>query len=214
MLAYVNLAIPDVRPFRDANPATTAFMQLRQAEARAEGKTLRPRQHWVRYQEVSPELRQAVLVAEDSRFWQHDGLDVAQIRESIEVNFERWELARGASTITQQLAKNLFLSPSRDPLRKFRELLLTRRLETVLSKRRILEMYLNVIEWGDGIFGVEAAASTYFGIPAAHVGSEQAALLAAAIINPRRLNPARPSQRLLARQRLILGRMHTVRPEG
>ena len=117
---------------------------------------------------------------------------------------------RGASTITQQLAKNLYLSPSRNPLRKFRELIIARRLEAELTKARILELYLNVIEWGDGIYGVEAASRTYFHESAAELGPEDAALLAAAIINPRLYSPARPNARLIRRQQLILRRMHVV----
>src|SRR5687768_18293009 len=115
----------------------------------------------------------------------------------------RSRAVRGASTITQQLAKNLYLSPSRNPMRKLRELIIARRLEAALPKARILEVYLNVIEWGDGIWGAEAAARTYFGIPASALSTDQSALLAAAIINPRVLNPGRPSARLLRRQRMI-----------
>ncbi len=114
---------------------------------------------------------------------------------------------RGASTITQQLAKNLYLSPSRTPVRKFTELLLTRRLEAELTKRRIFELYLNLIEWGDGVWGAEAASRTYFGVPASDLSAPQAALLAAAIVNPRLYNPAHPNAWLLRRQQLILSRM-------
>ena len=142
-----------------ANPPTTAFIELRAREARARGRA-EPRrvQRWVPYARISPDLKRAVLVAEDSAFWQHEGIDVEQIRESIETNLEKGTFARGGSTITQQLAKNLYLSPSKNPLRKLRELLIARRLEAELTKRRILEIYLNVIEWGDGIYGAEAAA--------------------------------------------------------
>jgi monofunctional biosynthetic peptidoglycan transglycosylase len=119
---------------------------------------------------------------------------------------------RGASTITQQLAKNLYLSPSRNPVRKFRELIITRRMEAELEKARIFEIYLNVIEWGDGIYGADAAARAYFGEPAAALGPHQAALLAAAIINPRLLIPAAPTPRLLRRQQLILRRMGAITP--
>jgi monofunctional biosynthetic peptidoglycan transglycosylase len=124
----------------------------------------------------------------------------------------RGQFLRGASTITQQLAKNLYLSPSRNPLRKLRELIIARRLESELTKARILEIYLNVIEWGDGIYGIEAASRTYFSQPASAIGPSEAALLAAAIINPRVLNPARPTARLVQRQRLILRRMGDVQP--
>ena len=124
------------------------------------------------YTQISSNLRRAVLVAEDSAFFDHEGIDLKQIRASLEMNWEEGRFTRGASTITQQLAKNLYLTPSRNPVRKLKELLITRRLEAALTKRRILEIYLNVIEWGDGIFGAEAASRAYFGKPAvgAHAG--------------------------------------------
>ena len=157
---------------------------MRKAEAAASRRALRHEQRWVPYSRMSPHLKRAVIVAEDSAFWDHEGIDLEQIRESMEVNLERRTAARGASTITQQLAKNLYLSPSRNPIRKLRELIIARRLEAALDKARILEIYLNVIEWGDGVWGAEAAARRYFGIPAAALSAEQAALLAGAIINP------------------------------
>lgn len=211
-LGYLYVTLPDVRPLVTQNPTSTAFMELRVREARAQGRDLRPQQRWVAYSRLSPQLKRAVLVAEDSAFWQHDGLDFEQIRESFEYNLERGEFARGASTITQQLAKNLYLSPSRNPLRKLREVMIARRLEAVLSKRRILEIYLNVIEWGDGVFGAEAAARAHFRASASGLGAEQAALLAAAIINPRQLDPGQPSPRLLRRQRMLLRRMGRATP--
>lgn len=212
LLAYVYLTTPDVRPLVRVNPTRTAFMELREDEARRESHDLRHLHRWAPYNRISGNLKRAVLVAEDSAFWQHDGLDYEQIRESMEVNLERLEFARGASTITQQLAKNLYLSPSKNPLRKIRELLITRRLEAVLSKRRILELYLNVIEWGDGIWGAEAASRAYFRKSAAALGAEESALLAGAIINPRVLNPGEPTNRLKRRQRLVLRRMGRVTP--
>jgi monofunctional biosynthetic peptidoglycan transglycosylase len=130
----------------------------------------------------------------------------------MEVNLERMEFVRGASTITQQLAKNLYLSPSKNPIRKLRELLITRRLEAELSKQRILEIYLNVIEWGDGIYGAEAAARQYFGISAAQLGPSESALLAGALVNARLLDPGHPTARLRRRQQMILRRMGGVTP--
>lgn len=207
-LAYVYLTLPDVRLLRTTNPATTAFMELRQREAEAAGRTPRRDQRWVPHARISPHLKRAVLVAEDAAFFSHEGIDLDEIGKSIETNWRRGTLtARGGSTITQQLAKNLYLSPSKNPFRKFRELLIARRLEAELSKTRILEIYLNVIEWGDGIYGIEAASRHYFRVPAASLDREQAALLAGAIVNPRLLNPAKPTRRLLRRQELILGRM-------
>lgn len=211
-LVYIYLTLPDVRPLRTSNPATTAFIELRADEARARGQPVRRQQRWVPYARISAHLKRAVLVAEDSAFWQHEGIDLEQIRESLAINLERRRVVRGASTVTQQLAKNLYLSPSRSPVRKLREFFIARRLEAELSKARILELYLNVIEWGDGIYGAEAAARAYFGKSAAALTAEEAALLAGAIINPRELNPANPSARLRRRQRLILRRMGAVAP--
>jgi monofunctional biosynthetic peptidoglycan transglycosylase len=210
--AYGYLTLPDVRPLADTNPATTAFIELRADEALSEGRTPRQVQHWINYRRISPHLKRAVLVAEDAAFWQHDGIDYDELQKSIELDWARGQLARGASTITQQLAKNLFLSPSRNPARKLRELVITRRLEAELTKARILELYLNVIEWGDGIYGVEAASEHYFGQSASALTPPSSALLAGAIINPRLLNPAHPTPRLLRRQQMILKRMGAVIP--
>jgi monofunctional biosynthetic peptidoglycan transglycosylase len=206
-LAYVYLTLPDVRALARDNPASTAFIELRRGEAHDDGKSFTLRRRWVPYGRISNHLKRAVIVAEDSAFFEHEGLDYGQIRESIELSLEDGATMRGASTITQQLAKNLYLSPSRNPVRKLRELIITRRLEAALGKRRIFEIYLNSIEWGDGIFGCEAAARAYFGKSAADLGRAEAALLAGAIINPRVHNPARPTRRLLRRQQLILRRM-------
>lgn len=211
-VAYVYLTLPDVRLLATANPQTTAFMQLRVREAAAAGTRLQVRRHWVPYSQISSNLRRAVLVAEDAAFFEHDGIDLDEIKASLERNWEEGRFTRGGSTITQQLAKNLYLSPSRNPIRKVKELLIARRLEAALSKRRILEIYLNVIEWGNGIFGCDAASRAYFGKPAADLTAGEAALLAGAIINPRELSPARPSQRLNRRQQIILRRMG-IRPE-
>jgi len=212
VVAYVYLTLPDVRVLVKTNPTTTAFMELRADEAASEGRTVRHVHVWVPYSRISQNLKRAVLVAEDDAFWEHEGVDLEQLEESVRINWEQGKAVRGASTITQQLAKNLYLSPSRNPLRKLRELIIARRLEAALSKVRIFEIYLNVIEWGDGIWGAEAAARTYFGVPASALSREQAALLAGAIINPRVLNPARPTPRLIRRQRIVLSRMGQVTP--
>ncbi|HSL24407.1 MAG TPA: monofunctional biosynthetic peptidoglycan transglycosylase [Vicinamibacterales bacterium] len=209
---YAYLTLPDVRPLRDANPSTTAFIELRAREARRRGARPRRVQVWMPYNRISEQLKRAVLAAEDSAFWEHEGVDLEQLQKSMEINLERGTVTRGGSTITQQLAKNLFLSPSKDPMRKFRELLIARRLEAELSKRRILEIYLNVIEWGDGVYGAEAAARTYFGRSSSSLSGPDSALLAGAIINPRVYSPARPNARLRSRQRLILRRMRYVEP--
>lgn len=209
-VAYAYLTLPDVRPLARENPSSTAFSELRKREAIASKRAPRHVQRWIAYRRISPALVKAVLVAEDAAFWQHEGVDYDELQKSIELDWARGQLTRGASTITQQLAKNLYLSPSRNPLRKFRELIIARRLEGELSKTRILELYLNVIEWGDGIYGVEAAAQAYFHKSAASLAPVESALLAGAIINPRLLNPARPTPRLLRRQQLILRRMGSV----
>src|SRR5262245_4668670 len=214
VVSYVYLTLPDVRPLAKVNPLSTAFMRLREREAADEGLKPRHIQQWVAYSRISPNLRRAVLMAEDSAFWDHEGIDVDEIRKAIRDSMARGHVPRGASTITQQLAKNLYLSPSYDPLRKFRELIIARRLEVALSKTRIFELYLNVIEWGDRVWGAEAAARTYFGIPAASLSRPQSALLAGAIINPRLLTPARPTRRLLRRQQIILARMGSGNQPG
>lgn len=211
-IAFLYLTLPDVRPLRTKNLASTAFMDLRAREARTAGRNPRRVHQWVPYKRISPHLKRAVLVAEDAGFWGHEGIDLAEIKKALETDWERGSLMRGASTITQQLAKNLYLSPTRNPFRKLSELLITRRLEHELSKTRIFELYLNDIEWGDGIWGAEAAARTYFGIPAAAIGPDQAALMAGAIVNPRVLNIARPNARLRARQRIIRARMGNITP--
>jgi monofunctional biosynthetic peptidoglycan transglycosylase len=213
-LSYIWLTLPDVRPLRATPPVSTAFMDMRAREARAAGKPVRKSQRWINYRRISPALIRAGLVTEDAAFWSHDGIDLDEIKAAIEASLEKGEPMRGASTITQQLAKNLYLSPSRNPTRKLTELFITRRLEAELSKRRILELYLNVIEWGDGIWGCDAASYAYFGVSAADLSPSQAALLAAVIINPRRYNPAHPTAFLLRRQALILRRMGDVTPPG
>ena len=210
--AYFYLTLPDVRPLRTVNPTKTAFMELREREAAQEGRPLRHYQVWVPYTRISQNLKRAVLVAEDDAFWQHEGIDMEQLKISIKNDIEKGKAIRGGSTITQQLAKNLYLSPSRDPVRKLRELIIARRLEAELSKARIFEIYLNVIEWGDGIWGAEAAARSYFGTSAATLSPAQAAMLAGAIINPRTYSPAHPNTRLLRRQRIILARMGAYQP--
>jgi monofunctional biosynthetic peptidoglycan transglycosylase len=187
-------------------------MRLRADEAAREGRDARVSRRWLSYSRISPALKRAVLVTEDAAFFDHEGIDLAEIRASIALNLARGAAIRGGSTITQQLAKNLYLSPSRNPYRKVVELMIARRLEAELSKARILELYLNLIEWGDGIWGADAAARAYFGRPASDLTREQAALLAGAIINPRIYSPARPNARLLRRQQIVLARMGGVSP--
>jgi monofunctional glycosyltransferase len=212
LLVYAYFTLPDVRTLKRSNPTTTAFIELRMREAEARGQRPKRVMRWQSYSRIAPDLKRAVLLAEDAAFWQHEGVDFEQLQDSLQVDWRRGRFVRGASTITQQLAKNLYLSPSRNPLRKFRELIIARRLEAELPKARILELYLNVIEWGDGVYGAEAASRTYFQESASDLAPQEAALLAAAIINPRLYSPARPNGRLIRRQQLILRRMGVVTP--
>jgi monofunctional biosynthetic peptidoglycan transglycosylase len=209
---YVWVTLPDVRPLKSENPKTTAWMRMRAAEADRAGKPPQFSQQWVSYSKISPSLKRAVMVAEDASFLQHDGVDYDELRAAIELDWNRGEFVRGASTITQQLAKNLYLSPSRNPYRKLAELFITRRLEVELTKGRIFELYLNVIEWGDGIWGADAAARTYFHKSASDLSAAESALLSAAISNPHIFNPAHPSARLHRRQQMVMQRMGAVTP--
>lgn len=205
--SYSWLLLPDVRPLAAQPPERTAFMDLRQREAQEAGKPAREVRRWLAYNRISPNLKRAVLAAEDAGFWDHDGVDYYELRASIRTSIQQRTAPRGASTITQQLAKNLYLSPSRNPWRKAVELMITRRLEAELPKVRLFELYLNIVEWGDGIWGADAAARAYFGRSAAELTPPQAALLAGALINPRLYSPARPNARLRARRDIILRRM-------
>ena len=162
---------------------------------------------WVGYEQISSHLKQAVVAAEDARFLQHQGFDYKAIETAWKKNLKQRKLAAGGSTISQQLAKNLFLSTEKTVLRKFQETLITLMLEEILTKRRILEIYLNVIEWGDGVFGIEAAAHHYFGIPASSLTPAQAAWLASIIPNPRYYDNHRKLPKLLNKSRIILSRL-------
>ena len=187
-------------------------MRQRAEEARARGQTPKRVQIWIPYERVSPHLVRAVLAGEAHRFYIHHGFAWEQFQEALRENLEEGEIVRGASTITQQLAKNLFLSTARHPIRKLHEAVITVELELLLGKRRILELYLNVIEWGDGSYGAEAAARQYFGVSAARLTPEQAAFLAASIPNPRETyNPTKHPQRVERRRRIIQRRMREVR---
>ncbi len=206
-LAYELIAFPDVADLARNPPETTAFMERRKKELRRLGKDDSIDYRWVSYGRISPSLRRAVLVAEDNQFYEHEGVDVEAMKEAVKRDWKRRKLTHGGSTITQQLAKNLYLSPSRNPIRKVREYFIARSLEKHLSKKRILEIYLNVVEMGERVYGAEAAARHYFGVSAAGLSPGQAALLAGCLPNPRVMNPADPNKRLRARQRMILSRM-------
>jgi monofunctional biosynthetic peptidoglycan transglycosylase len=204
---YVWATFPDVSRLAKDAPETTAFMDARRAELRREGKDDHLEYKWVPYARISPYLRRAVLIAEDDEFYEHGGVDVQAMREALKKDWERKRITHGGSTITQQLAKNLYLSPSRNPIRKVREYFLARSLENHLSKKRILELYLNVVEMGERVYGAEAAARHYFGISAASLSPSQASLLAGCLSNPRVMNPGKPNSRLRSREAMILSRM-------
>ncbi len=191
--AWKTLTWPDVARLARANPRTTAFIERYRAERRAEGKSDRVSWTWVPYGAISPALKRAVLVGEDIGFFSHHGFEVAEMKNALKDAIEEKELPRGASTITQQLAKNLWLSPSRNPVRKIEEAILTRQLERHLGKRRILEVYLNVVELGPGIYGAEAGARHWFGKSAADLTDDEAALLAASLPDPGGWHPGSTS---------------------
>ncbi len=199
--------LPDVRPLAKSWPSTTAFMERRKAALASEGKSTRLEWSPVPLSQIAPDVQRAVVVAEDVRFWEHEGVDWEAMRGAAEKDWEKGKLKVGGSTITQQLAKNLYLSPARTPWRKLRELFIAWRLERELSKKRILELYLNIIELGPRTFGVEAAARRYMGKPARALTREEAATLAAVIPSPRIYDPVRHADRVARRARRILGWM-------
>ncbi len=231
LLVYEVVTFPRVWRLKDANPETTAMIEIRAQEARERGEEPKRVQMWVPIDRISPNLQRAVIAGEDTNFMTHHGFDYDAIqkawdqaqkdaeKEAKESGEDQssWippmpSFKRGASTITQQLAKNLYLSSERSFVRKAREAAITYFLEKNLSKRRILELYLNVIEWGDGIYGAEAAARTYFGKSAANLTPQEAAFLSAIIPNPRtEFNPKLHPQRVARRQRIILRGMPYVK---
>jgi monofunctional glycosyltransferase len=193
--------------YRYNPPRETAFMAQRMAEARAKNAAARLRYTWVPYAKISPHLKRAMIAAEDAKFVEHSGFDWDGIQTAIDKNERRGRVVAGGSTITQQLAKNLFLSPEKSYVRKGEEAVVSVLLEAILSKQRILEIYLNVIEWGNGVFGAEAAAQRYFGIPASQLSAEQAARLAAMTPAPRRFERNPDSAYIAGRVATILARM-------
>ena len=210
-LAFEILTLPfwGVARLPTENPPDTALMQQRMAEAKEQGKTLRIDYRWVPLSQIPKHVRMAVLVSEDSAFFSHDGVDWHEVWESLETNWEEGRIVRGGSTITQQLAKNLYLSTSRDPIRKLKELLITWMLEARLSKKRILELYLNIIEWGPGVFGIEAAAQRHFHKTASQLTMEEGARLAAVIPSPLRRRPTDDNDYVNKKTQVILKRMST-----
>lgn len=193
------------------NPDSTAFMRTRLERLREEDRHARLQHAWIPYRNISIHLKRAVVAAEDATFVQHDGFDWKGIRTAYEKNLREGEVVAGGSTITQQLAKNLFLSGERTWWRKAQEAAITVMIEVILDKRRILELYLNVIEWGEAVFGAEAAARYHFGVSAADVTPEQAARLAAMVPSPRRYGPGGNTAYLQRRTHTLLARMNGVR---
>jgi monofunctional biosynthetic peptidoglycan transglycosylase len=192
------------------DPGETRFMEIRLAELRVKNPQAQLRQHWVPYDRISPHLKRAIIAAEDAKFVDHEGFDWEGIQKAIEKNQKKGRFVAGGSTISQQLAKNLFLTPTKSYFRKAEEAVITLMLESLWSKRRIFEVYLNVIEWGNGIFGAEAAARHYFGISAAQLGPEQSARLAGMVPNPRYYDRNRNAPGLARKTAIILGRMQAA----
>ena len=201
------LWLPDVAPLKRGPIKTTAFIERRKAAARSEGKPLKIQIAWAPYDAISDDLKHAVVTAEDDMFYRHHGVDWDSTRSAL---IRDWELKRpafGASTITQQLARNLYLSPSKNPLRKIKEILIAQRLEKTLGKRRILELYLNVAEWGRGIYGAEAAAQAYFGKHASELSADEAVALAVVLPSPSRHNPAKRGRYVERNMKRVMARM-------
>jgi len=190
------------------NPESTAFMRARLEILQQDNPKARLRQQWVPYQRISGHLKRAIVAAEDAKFVNHNGFDWDGIQKAYEKNLREGEIVAGGSTITQQLAKNLFFSGERTWWRKAQEAVVAVMIETVMSKRRILEIYLNVIEWGEGVFGAEAAARHHYGTTAAGLSPEQAARLASIVPSPRRYGPASDTAYLQRRTQTLLARMN------
>jgi len=194
------------------DPGSTRFMRERLEQMREQDPGAKLRHRWVAYQRISPNLKRAVIAAEDARFTEHEGVDWEAIEKAYEDNLRKGKVIRGGSTITMQLAKNLFLSGERSYLRKGQEVAITYMLEAVLGKRRILEIYLNVAEWGEGVFGAEAAARHYYGIASSQLGIEQSATLAAMLPRPRHYDRNRASPYLQRRSAAVQRWMGDVTP--
>ncbi len=194
---------PDVAALGKTNPKKTAFMEYREKEWQEEGKKKKIQQRWVSLSQISPYVVKAVIIAEDDKFWKHEGFDFEAMQKAIEKDIKKGKFKVGGSTISQQLAKNLYLSPSKNPIRKIKEAILTWRIEEHLSKKRIIEIYLNVAEWGDGVFGIEMAARTHYGKSAAALNAQEAARLATVLPNPRKFNPTGTSRYVSVRAERI-----------
>jgi monofunctional biosynthetic peptidoglycan transglycosylase len=205
-ITYFYATLPDVKGLETKNPRSTALMELRDREYNQKGMGSSGRYIWVSYDAISEHLKKAVLISEDASFFSHTGVDVKEMQEALKKDWETGSFARGGSTITMQLARNLYLDPAKNPLRKAREIVISWQLERALSKRRIFEIYLNVVEWGRNIYGAESAARHYFAKSAANLDIVEAATLAALLPSPRNVR----EKSLADRRNLILSRMARV----
>lgn len=205
--AYFFLSLPDIEDLKDQNPQTTAVIEQRKQEAQKQGKILKIRQKWVSFNAIPELLKNTVRVSEDVDFYSHDGIDYFELKESIKRNLKEGKKARGGSTITQQLAKNLFLSTEKSYYRKLNEMVIAKRMEEHLSKDRIFSIYLNVIELGNGIFGVEAASEFFFNKPVNRLTLREIIRLAAVIPKPLKVTPLSNSNYLKWRANLLLERL-------
>ncbi|MGE5218462.1 MAG: monofunctional biosynthetic peptidoglycan transglycosylase [Chloroflexota bacterium] len=203
---YLYATLPDVSVLRRKNPKSTALIDLRAEEYKRKGLRNPRQQIWVPYGAISEHLKKAILISEDAAFFSHKGIDVNELKAALKKDWETLSFSRGGSTITMQLAKNLYLNPSKNPLRKVREILIAHQLEQSLSKRRIFELYLNVVEWGRNVYGAEAATRYYFGKSAADLDPLEAATLAALLPSPR----SSRERNLVYRRNVILGRLASV----
>ncbi len=198
---------PDTRELRLANPKSSAIRTYREAQLRKKGGVPHSLMEWRRLDQISPHLRHAVVLAEDDTFFQHHGFDFGQVKRAALMNLKRRRFAYGASTLSQQLARTLYLSPRKNLLRKFKEALITRRLEKSLSKNRILELYLNVVEWGPQVYGAEAASQHFFRKSALELTPDEAISLAAILPSPRRWKPVNPTEFIARRKAVLYDRM-------
>jgi monofunctional glycosyltransferase len=203
---YLYYTLPAVSVLRQRNPRATALMELRNEEYRSKGIRASRQQIWMPYGAISENLKKAILINEDAGFFSHKGVDVDELKAALKKDWETMSFSRGGSTITMQLAKNLYLSPSKNPLRKIKEIFIAWQLEHALSKTRIFEIYLNIVEWGRNVYGAEAAARFYFGKSAAALDPLEAATLAALVPSPR----SSKERNIMSRRNLILGRLASV----
>lgn len=206
-LLYLSWIFLQIIYWNTYNPHTSAFIQHRLEILKQHHPGATIRHQWVAYENISPHLKRAIIASEDSQFMKHNGFDFQSIQHALDKNIKQGKWVVGGSTISQQLAKNLFLSDKKTLWRKFEEALITIMLEKTMPKRRILEIYLNMIEWGHDVFGAEAAALHYFGVPASALTAKQAAYLASMVTNPRYYERNRQTQKLLKKSNIILSRM-------